>query len=104
MSEEQRALHEANLILLEKQYKWSTSKALVGLWKNSIGAREFWFFVIITWQMSYYTLYTDSVYWISYCIVGICFIFHKAIENAIYNMKLSAEAKLAYAKEVKKNG
>jgi hypothetical protein len=103
MSEEQKALQEANIAMLEGQYKWSWAKAGIGLWKNSIGAREFWFFAIITWQIQqrFAAGVENPTYWISYCAVGICFIFHKAIENALYNMKLSAEAKLALAKEFK---
>jgi|GEM_PF-6589275 len=103
MSEDQLRLHNANQELLDKQYKWSWAKAGIGIWKNSIGAREFWFFAIITWQIQqrFNSGHETPVYWISYCTVGICFIFHKALESLISRGNLLLEAKFGISKEIK---
>jgi len=103
MSENQKRLIKVNSDLMDKQYKWSWAKAGIGLWKNSLGAREFWFFAIITWQIQQRLNIglETPVYWISYCVVGICFIFHKALEQLLSNGKLAIEGKFGISKEIK---
>jgi len=84
MSESEIKLHEANMQLLDQQYVWSTPKALIGLWKNTLGTREGIFFVIVA--IAYFTLHSrknEPIYWIMFCAVGITFIFFKALEILI---------------------
>jgi len=101
---EQLKLHEENIKLLEQQFKWSTPKALIGLYKNTLGTREGIFFIIVT--IAYFILHSkndEPIYWIMYCVVGMSFIFFKALDQFISRGNLNASINLQINKSIQEN-
>jgi hypothetical protein len=104
MSENEFRLHEANIQLLDCHYKWSASKALIGLYGNTLGTREGIFFIIVT--IVYFVFHSkkdDPIYWIMYCIVGMSFVFFKALDRLISNGSLNANIGLQVNKSIQEN-
>ena len=101
--------HQAEEIQLDctlktTKLRWSWAKAGIGLWEN-FTARETIFFGIMTWQMQQrYSADAEELWhWIMYCIVGICFIFHKALNSLISRGNLNVNASLGAQVGLQKN-
>jgi hypothetical protein len=104
MSESELTLYEANIQLFENHYKWSTAKALIGFYANTLGTREGIFFTLVT--IVYFLFHSgkdEPIYWIMYCAVGMSFIFFKALEQFISRGNLNANIGLQINKSIQEN-
>jgi len=75
--------------------KWSWSQFLIGVVKL-LFSPELWIFAIYTWQIHnrFFSDKEEPIYWIMYCVIGICFMFFKPLSNLINSGKLNVNAEL----------
>ena len=75
--------------------RFSISHAITGIAKL-VTSPEIWVFIVYTYHI-HPILFKDTtlpIYWIMYCVVGICFMFFKPLCNLISRGNLNIEARL----------